>query len=239
MSNTTFQFQELLAIVATLRGKDGCPWDRAQTHESTKPHLLEEAYEVHQAISDLTASGNPDHLIEELGDLLFQVALHAQIAEEAGEFTMDDVVDGICRKMIHRHPHVFKGQTYSSVEEQQADWEKLKGEEHGNNEISAREELQAVPAAFPALIRGQKIAKKASRRQLISGSQMDIFRDLLQSVLELADPVSEGAASSSEEVSRRLGKTLFALCRLAQAQGLSAEEALIDELERTIGREGQ
>ncbi len=237
MSNTTFQFQELLAIVATLRGKDGCPWDRAQTHESTKPHLLEEAYEVHQAISDLTATGNPDHLVEELGDLLFQVALHAQIGEEAGEFTMDDVVDGICRKMIHRHPHVFKGQTYSSVEEQQADWEKLKGEEHGNNEISAKEEFQAVPAAFPALIRGQKIAKKAARRQLISGSQMDIFRDLLQSVLELADPVSNAAKASPEEVSRSLGKTLFALCRLAQAQGLSAEEALIDEIERTINQE--
>ena len=160
MTNNTFQYQELLAITATLRGKDGCPWDKAQTHESTKPHLLEEAYEVHQAISDLTATGNPDHLIEELGDLLFQIVLHAQIAEEEGEFTMDDVVDRLCRKMIHRHPHVFKGQAYDSVEEQQADWEKLKSEEQGHISDSAREELRAVPAAFPALIRGQKIAKK-------------------------------------------------------------------------------
>ena len=101
MTNNTFQFQELLAIVATLRGPDGCPWDKAQTHESTKPHLLEEAYEVHQAISDLTATGDPGHLIEELGDLLFQIVLHAQIGEEGGEFTIDDVVDKVCRKMIH------------------------------------------------------------------------------------------------------------------------------------------
>ena len=230
MTNNTFQFQELLAIVATLRGPDGCPWDKAQTHESTKPHLLEEAYEVHQAISDLTATGDPGHLIEELGDLLFQIVLHAQIGEEGGEFTIDDVVDKVCRKMIHRHPHVFKGQTYSSVEEQQADWESLKAEEHGQLTDSAREELLAVPAAFPALIRGQKIAKKAARRHLISGNETDIF----QSVLELGVSSSEDREISSENLGRSLGRTLFALCRFAQIHGLSAEEALIDEIERNI-----
>ena len=234
MTDNTFQFQELLAIVATLRGPDGCPWDKAQTHESTKPHLLEEAYEVHQAISDLTATGDPNHLIEELGDLLFQVVLHAQIGEENGEFTIDDVVDNVCRKMIHRHPHVFKGETYSSVKEQQADWESLKAEEHGQLTDSAREELQAVPAAFPALIRGQKIAKKSARRHLISDSETDIFRDLFQSVLELGVSSSEDREISSEDLNRCLGRTLFALCRFAQAHGLSAEEALIDEIERNI-----
>ena len=234
MTDNTFQFQELLAIVATLRGPDGCPWDKAQTHESTKPHLLEEAYEVHQAISDLTATGDPSHLIEELGDLLFQVVLHAQIGEENGEFTIDDVVDNVCRKMIHRHPHVFKGETYSSVKEQQADWESLKAEEHGQLTDSAREELQAVPAAFPALIRGQKIAKKSARRHLISDSETDIFRDLFQSVLELGVSSSEDREISSEDLNRCLGRTLFALCRFAQAHGLSAEEALIDEIERNI-----
>ena len=234
MTDNTFQFQELLAIVATLRGPDGCPWDRAQTHESTKPHLLEEAYEVHQAISDLTATGNPGHLIEELGDLLFQIVLHAQIGEEKGEFTIDDVVDGVCRKMIHRHPHVFKGQTYSSVQEQQADWESLKAEEHGQLTASAREELQAVPAAFPALIRGQKIAKKAARHHLISDSEAEIFRDLFQSMLELGVSSSEDRDISSEGMSRSLGRVLFALCRFAQVHGLSAEEALIDEIERNI-----
>ena len=234
MTNNTFQFQELLAIVATLRGPDGCPWDRAQTHESTKPHLLEEAYEVHQAISDLTATGEPDHLIEELGDLLFQIVLHAQIGEEEGEFTIDDVVDRVCRKMIHRHPHVFKGQTYSSVEEQQAGWESLKAEEHGQLKDSAREELLAVPAAFPALIRGQKIAKKSARRHLISDNETDIFRDLFQSVLELGVSSSEDRKTSPEDLGRSLGRTLFALCRFAQIHGLSAEEALIDEIERNI-----
>lgn len=104
-----FTFEELHAVVAALRGENGCPWDKAQTHESMKGNTIEEAYEVNQAVSDLTATGNPDNLCEELGDLLLQVMLHSQIAEEYGEFTLEDVIDGITRKMIRRHPHVFAG----------------------------------------------------------------------------------------------------------------------------------
>ena len=99
-----FTFEELHAVVAALRGENGCPWDRAQTHESMKGNTIEEAYEVNQAVSDLTATGNPANLCEELGDLLLQVMLHSQIAEESGEFTLEDVIDGITRKMIRRHP---------------------------------------------------------------------------------------------------------------------------------------
>ena len=114
-----FNFQELQAIVATLRGENGCPWDKSQTHESLKLYTLEEAYEVNQAVTDLTKTGDCANLKEELGDLLFQVLLQSQVAEDNGEFAIEDVIDGIARKMIHRHPHVFAGRHYDSVEQQQ------------------------------------------------------------------------------------------------------------------------
>ena len=116
-----FTFEELHAIVAALRSEQGCPWDRAQTHETMKANTIEEAYEVNQAVTDLSATGCADHLCDELGDLLLQVMLHSQIAEDNGEFTLEDVIDGIARKMIRRHPHVFGGRSYDSQEEQQAD----------------------------------------------------------------------------------------------------------------------
>ena len=127
--NKRFTFEEFHAIVSALLSENGCPWDRAQTHESIKSCTIEEAYEVNQAVSDLTRTNNSANLCEELGDLLLQVMLHCQIAEENGEFTLEDVVDGIARKMIRRHPHVFGQETYHSLEEQQADWDKIKAAE--------------------------------------------------------------------------------------------------------------
>ena len=132
-----FTFEELHAVVAALRGENGCPWDKAQTHESMKGNTIEEAYEVNQAVSDLTATGNPANLCEELGDLLLQVMLHSQIAEESGEFTLEDVIDGITRKMIRRHPHVFGGETYESDEERRAAWETIKEQEHREAQAAA------------------------------------------------------------------------------------------------------
>ena len=157
-----FNFQELQAIVATLRGENGCPWDKSQTHESLKLYTLEEAYEVNQAVSNLTKTGDCTNLKEELGDLLFQVLLQSQVAEDNGEFSIEDVIDGIARKMIHRHPHVFAGRHYDSVEQQQADWEKLKAQEEGHKQNSLKEDIDLIPESFPALIRGEKVAKKAA-----------------------------------------------------------------------------
>ena len=146
-----FNFQELQAIVATLRGENGCPWDKSQTHESLKLYTLEEAYEVNQAVTDLTKTGDCANLKEELGDLLFQVLLQSQVAEDNGEFAIEDVIDGIARKMIHRHPHVFAGHHYDSVEQQQADWEKLKSQEEGHKQTSLKEEIALVPESFPEI----------------------------------------------------------------------------------------
>ncbi len=117
-----YTFEELKEIIARLRAEDGCPWDRAQTHESLKPCLTDEADEVLQAID----RGDMDNLCEELGDVLLQVMLHSRIAEEEGAFTVDDVISYLCRKMIRRHPHVFGGESYGTAEESKARWDEIK-----------------------------------------------------------------------------------------------------------------
>ena len=127
-------FDKLREVVARLRAEDGCPWDREQTHQSLKPACIEEAAEVICGINVLTETGNANNLKEELGDLLLQVVMHAQIAEEEGLFTVDDVIAGITEKMIRRHPHVFGEARVGSSDEVLASWEKIKAREKGNRE---------------------------------------------------------------------------------------------------------
>lgn len=229
-----FTFEELHTVVAALRGENGCPWDKAQTHESMKGNTIEEAYEVNQAVSDLTATGNPDNLCEELGDLLLQVMLHSQIAEEYGEFTLEDVIDGITRKMIRRHPHVFGGETYENDEERRAAWEAIKAQEHRDNgqTPTPRSELENVPAAFPALIRSQKVLKKANKSGLVSFREEDIFKEILESVVKL----QQAAASpeNKDQLTATMGKMLFAVSKLAALYNIHSEMALTAETEKFI-----
>lgn len=227
----TFNFQELHAIIATLRSENGCPWDRAQTHESIKSCTIEEAYEVVQAVTDLTETNDSSNLKEELGDLLLQVMLHSQIAEEAGEFTLEDVIDGIARKMIRRHPHVFGQETYHSIEEQQADWDEIKKKEHGTSQ-TPQEEIAEVPAAFPALIRSQKVLKKAIKYDLTNSSDEDIFKKMLESVVSLQ--IAAANPEDKETFSARLGEALFSINRLAAKYGIHSEMALTRETEKFI-----
>lgn len=252
-----FTFEELHAVVAALRSENGCPWDRAQTHESMKGNTIEEAYEVNQAVSDLTATGNPANLCEELGDLLLQVMLHSQIAEEMGEFTLEDVIDGITKKMIRRHPHVFAGETYKNDEERRAAWEAIKEQEHREAQAAAQSkpgssrqaaarsgaadsgpaaELANVPAAFPALIRSQKVLKKAKKNHLISFREEDIFKEILESVVHL----QQAAASSDnkDQLTAKLGETLFAVSKLAALYNIHSEMALTAETEKFIETAG-
>ena len=127
-------FDELLEVVRRLRAEDGCPWDREQTHESLKAACIEEAAETICGINVLAETGNPENLKEELGDLLLQIVMHAQIAKEEGDFSIEDVIRGISEKMIRRHPHVFAGVTYASNEERHAAWEAIKKEEKAGRE---------------------------------------------------------------------------------------------------------
>ncbi len=142
-------FDKLKSIVARLRAEDGCPWDREQTHTSLKPACIEEAAEVICGINVLEATGNPENLKEELGDLLLQVMMHAQIAEEEGLFTMDDVVKGISEKMIRRHPHVFADVNVSGSEEVLRNWEQIKAKEKEGKAVEA----DYLPQAFDESIR--------------------------------------------------------------------------------------
>lgn len=229
-----FTFQELQAIVSTLRGDHGCPWDKAQTHESIKITTLEEAYEVNQAVTDLTETNNPSNLKEELGDLLLQIMLHSQIAEENAEFTLEEVIDGIARKMIRRHPHVFSQKSYASLEEQQADWDAIKKQEHGNT-ISPQEELSQIPAAFPALVRSQKTAKKAMEYGFLSPEQEDIFKAMLESIVSLQ--ISAANPDDQEAFTSKLGKALFSITWLAAKYGIPSEIALTKETEEFIKKQ--
>ncbi len=138
------EFDRFREIVAKLRAPDGCPWDRTQTHESLKNACIEEAAEVICGINILTETGNPENLKEELGDLLMQVVIHAQIAEEEGLFTIEDVCRGISEKMIRRHPHVFGGADFATEEEQKAAWDEIKKQEKAGKEWTEA----YLPAAF-------------------------------------------------------------------------------------------
>ena len=148
------RFVELLTMMARLRGEGGCPWDREQTRETLRPFLVEETYEVLDALD----AGDPAHIREELGDLLFQVVFHAEIARERAEFSMADLLGALITKMTRRHPHVFGDRPVSSAAEALAQWEAIKGaEKHGASALAG------VPRALPALHRAQRVQHKAAR----------------------------------------------------------------------------
>ncbi len=228
-------FREFHAIVAALRGEGGCPWDKAQTHDTLKETVIEEAYEVNQAVDDLHRTGDPSNLKEELGDLLLQIMLHSRIAEEAGEFTLEDVIDGISRKMIRRHPHVFGNKSYASPEEQKKDWEELKASEKQGGNESPVDELKDVPAAFPALIRGQKVMKKAFRHRILSDSDQDILKEIDRSMAELRISLSHDG--DNDRLTADFGKTLLSVSKLAAKYRINAEMALADAVDRFINEQ--
>ncbi|MFQ6016547.1 MAG: nucleoside triphosphate pyrophosphohydrolase [Anaerolineae bacterium] len=206
-------FQDL---VARLRAPDGCPWDRKQTHRSLRPHLLEEVYEALMALD----ADNPDRLREELGDLLLQIALHVQIAAEAGEFTLADVIAGISEKIIRRHPHVFAGLAVADPSEVVQHWEGIKREEKGEGaEVASF--LEDIPATLPALAQAQDIQERASRVGLWPRGTAVAKERAVQQVVEVV-----AQAPTAEERERWLGEVLFALVDVVRELGLDAESAL-------------
>ncbi len=165
----THDFTSLRELVEVLRSEGGCPWDREQTHQSIRADIIEETYEVIEAIDN----DDPHLLQEELGDVMFQVMFHSRIEEEAGRFTVENVVNDICKKMIVRHPHVFADTEVDSSAEVLDNWEKIKKEEKSRK--TTRESMQAVPKQLPTLMRVQKIAKKARKGGYDFGSDTDLI----------------------------------------------------------------
>lgn len=197
---------DLVAIIALLRDPEkGCPWDKVQTHQSIRMNFLEEAYEAVDAI-DLEDS----HLLcEELGDVMMQVAFHAQIEQEAGHFTWQHVCDGVCRKLIERHPHIFGGDT--SIK----DWDALKNKEKGR--LTLQDDLASVPQALPALMRAAKLQKRAARYGVEVTADAAAVAQSAQTAQDTADP---------QVAAQAVGQMLFAAVALARKAGVDPEEAL-------------
>lgn len=209
------RFVSLLSLMARLRAEGGCPWDREQTRTSLRPYVIEEAYEVVQAIDE----GSRDHLVEELGDLLFQVVFHTQLGAEAGEFTMDDVVDRVCDKMTRRHPHVFGDRVVADSREALAQWEQIKREEAGPTSSA----LDGVPASLPALLRAQRLQTKAAR----VGFDWTGWRDAWNKVEEEVGEVHEALTGGDDaRVADELGDLLFSIVNVARLRGMDAEDCL-------------
>ena len=199
---------DLVAIIAILRDPDnGCPWDKVQTHRSIRMNFLEEAYEAVDAI-DLD---DPELLCEELGDVLMQVVFHAQIEREAGHFTFAEVCDGVCRKLLDRHPHIFRG------DESIKDWDSLKNKEKGR--LTLADDLESVPRALPALMRAQKLQKRAAGHGV--GSQTP---RQAENALHAAEAAWD--ARTPENAPQAAGELLFAAVDALRQEGIDAEEAL-------------
>ena len=213
------QFDALVRIMERLRADNGCPWDREQTRETLKPFLIEEAYEVVEAIDE----GDPKHLMEELGDLLFQVVFHAQVAAERREFTIGQVLAETADKMVRRHPHVFGDGTASTTREVLEQWEELKREERNAVAAIPSSALDGVPRELPGLLRAQRLQDKASRVGFdwpeISGAMAKVEEELG----ELKEAIGSAVPEAVEE---ELGDVLFSLVNLARFLNLSAEDAL-------------
>lgn len=205
-------FAELVRIIAVLRGPDGCPWDREQTHESLAPHLIEEAYETLGAIE----SGDPAALADELGDLLLQVVLHAEIGAGEGAFSIDDVIASIVTKIRRRHPHIFGTVTVSSSAEVTRNWDAIKREEKPHTGT-----LGEVSEAMPALMRAQKI----SRRAAAAGFEWPDIGGVWEKVHEEIDELKD-AEPGSAEAEAELGDLLFTIVNVARHLGIDAESAL-------------
>lgn len=209
-------FNRLIEIMARLRAPDGCPWDREQTQTSLKPFLIEEAYEVLEALESTDRS----HLVEELGDLLFQVIFHTQIAGELGEFTMADVLARLIDKMVSRHPHVFGEASVTTAQEALSQWEQLKRREAAAAG-QRRSVLDGVPRALPALLRAQRLQSKASRVGFDWPDAGAAWAKVEEELRETTAVLADGTRFAEE-----LGDLLFALVNVARLSGLDAEEAL-------------
>jgi tetrapyrrole methylase family protein/MazG family protein len=225
--NAADAFAELVRIMERLRGPDGCPWDREQTRRSIKPYVIEEAYEVAEAIDE----NDPNELCTELGDLLLQIVFHAQMAHEEGLFTIADVVRSINEKMVRRHPHVFGDLAVKDADEVLRNWARIKAEERKDRDDNSI--VAGVPRALPALARAQRLSEKASR----VGFDWPGPDAVLEKVREELHEVEEALVRADRAaVAAELGDLLFALTSLGRHLDLHAEEALQGANERFLRR---
>ena len=224
---TKYNFYDLVNIMSILRSPEGCPWDREQTHKSIRRDFLEETYEAIEAID----TDNRELLEEELGDVLLQVVFHAQIEAEAGSFTADDVCDGICKKLIVRHPHVFGDVEADTSEAVLKNWDAIKMQTKEQKSLS--EVMHSVSPAMPALIRADKIQNKAKKVGFDFESPFDALDKLSEEIAELKEAM---LSEDKDNIQSELGDVLFSAVNVGRLLKVDSEKALSDTSERFISR---
>lgn len=223
--NAPYTFDDLVTVVELLRSEGGCPWDMEQTHKSIRNDFIEETYEVIEAID----TEDPVLLREELGDVLLQVVFHARIEQEKDVFGMEEVSNDICAKLIHRHPHVFGTVEVENSAEVLKNWEAIKGEE--KQRVTVTDKLRAIPPMYPALMRAQKVGKKAACFDF--GSADEVYRKLDEEIAEVKAAAASGDQAAVEE---ELGDLLLTVTSLARKLGVKSEEALYRATNKFIDR---
>jgi len=211
-------FEALLSLMGRLRGEGGCPWDREQTHASLKPYLIEEAYEALEALDE----GRTDHIVEELGDVLFQVVFHCQIAQERGEFAMAEVLQQVLQKMTSRHPHVFADAQVADARQALSQWERIKRAE-GRGDGSPRSALDGVPQSLPSLLRAQRVQEKAGRVGFDWPTWREAWSKVREEMAETDEAVTAGDAA---RIKAEIGDLLFSLVNVARLLDIDAEDSL-------------
>lgn len=222
-----YRLEDLLDIMAKLRGEGGCAWDAQQTHESIRKNFIEETYEVIEAIDNQ----DTELLKEELGDVLMQVVFHTQMEKEAGRFDFDDVCDGVCKKLVERHPHVFGNVVAETPEEVLKNWDEIKKQKKGQK--SQSEVINTIPRQLPALMRAAKVQQKAAKTGFDFDSAGDTLDKLEEETGELREALSR---KKPEEITDELGDILFSVVNTARFIGVEPEEALTRATDKFIRR---
>ena len=222
-----YTFDDLVMIMELLRGEGGCPWDREQDHHSIRNDFIEETYEAVEAID----KDDPVHLREELGDVLLQVVFHARIEDEAGRFDVYDVTNDICEKLIYRHPHVFGKVHVENSQEVLTNWDALKGVEKCAERVTLTDTLRSIPAMEPALMRAQKVGKKAAC--LDFGSTEEVYRKLDEEIAEVRAAADSGDKAA---VAEEMGDLLLTVTSLCRKLGVKGEECLYHATDKFIDR---
>ncbi len=218
-------FQKLIDIMAKLRSEQGCAWDKVQTHETLKPYLIEESYEVIEAIDEK----DPAKLKEELGDLLMQVVFHSQVAKDSGHFDINDVIEKISSKMVSRHPHVFGDAKFDTPDEVKKQWHDRKKEE-GKFRDSA---LEGVPKELPSLLRAHRLQSRAAKVGFNWEKVEDVFEKLDEELQEFKEAV---ANRDTKEIEGEIGDIIFVLVNISRFVGVNAEEALRKSTSKFVSR---
>ena len=220
-----YEFSDLVEIMVILRSEYGCPWDREQDHHSIRDDLIEETYEVIEAID----TDDPVLLREELGDVMLQVVFHARIEEEKNSFDINDVANDICAKLIHRHPHVFGDINVSGSSEVLSNWEKIKSDEKERKTVT--DKLRSIPPMLPALMRAAKVGKKASCFDFATAE--DVMDKIAEEMVEVSDAMESGVQSDIEE---EIGDLLLSVTSLCRKLGVKPEDALNRATDKFIDR---